>query len=158
MFEYRPDTTHELCKKELVLAKRAFRNNNYTIQFAKPIPYSNTSQKILKDSFNVQIEYPELFFESCYNYFLKQEVIMKFNKDIFLIAQNLADSIDESGKGSSMFQFIAGESIDGYIRSQLKNSERKQLKKKYSAGKIFVSLKINSDGTCTLLKLSLIHI
>ena len=97
---YVPDSSNDLCLIEMKNATRDFKANKFILKLSKPVPFSNTQQRILKSEYHIIAEYPDIFFESCYNFQIKSLLNEKYSVNVINVTKLKADSLDIVGLGT----------------------------------------------------------
>lgn len=120
------------CRQEITQANSDFEKNKFVVELQRPIPFTDTQQKVLFERYGIRTAYQVGLFSpnnDCYNFHLKTLIKSKWRYDIFKISKSTADSLDKIGLGDQQAQFRTGDNeFCTFIKSNLSNVTKKKLK------------------------------
>lgn len=151
---FKRDTTNLECLELIQQADSVFAINKDTIKLQRPFTFSNTQQKVLKDSYNINAVYPRIFIDDCFNYRLKQLESNRFNADVMSITEKIADSLDKAGSGNLYENPLlspAKDWLSTYIKKSLSLKRLGKLKSQLGTELVYVGIAIDSSGICHLI-------
>lgn len=137
------------CREEINRASSDFEKNTFVIELEKPIPFTDTQQKVLFENYGIQTAYVVGLFSpnnDCYNFHLKTLTKSKWSHDIFKMSKTIADSLDKKGLGDQQAQFRTGEGdFYTFIKSNLSNKAKKILKRS-NLKTLYIKVDISEKG------------
>lgn len=120
------------CRQEIIQANSDFEKNAFVIELQKPIPFTDTQQKVLYERYGIHSAYQVGLFSpnnDCYNLHLKTLIKSKWKYDIFKTSKSIADSLDKIGLGDQQAQFRTGDNeFYTFIKTNISNRIKKKLK------------------------------
>jgi hypothetical protein len=120
------------CKEEINQANSDFEKSSFVIELQKPIPFTDTQQKILFEHYGILTAYQVGLFSpnnDCYNFHLKTLVKSKWKHDVFRTSKSIADSLDKIGLGDQQARFGTGDNdFYSFIKTNLSKKSKKKLK------------------------------
>ena len=142
--------TSDKCQKEINRADLDFEKNLFVIQLEKPVPFTDTQQKILFELYGVHSSFSTGLFApnyDCYNFHLKTLAKSKWRHDIFRKSKLIADSLDKIGLGDRQVEFKNGsDELMALLRANI--SEKSRMKLKHDRLKtLFIKVYISEKGT-----------
>lgn len=155
-FEYEPDTTSVLCKKEFIKAEKDFNQNNYTLRIQKT-PWISKTQIQLIEQYGVKVESSRFHINNCYDYKIEKLLDKKYGFSFIKHTQEKAKSLDESGKGNRKASFVIGKNLKEYVIDNLSRKQFKYLRKKYGTDNIWIVLVIDKRGYCKIEKIGFLE-
>ena len=156
-FEYEPDTTSVLCKKELIKAEKDFNNNDYTLKIQKTVWVSKTQIQLI-EQYGVKVESSRFHINNCYDYKIEKLLDKKYGFSFLKHTQEKAKSLDESGKGNRKASFInKKKNLKEYVIDNLSKKQFRYLRKKYGTDNIWIVLVIDNKGYCNIEKIGFLE-
>jgi hypothetical protein len=153
-FQYRPDTTNSFCLEQFDKAEEDFKNWDFELQIMKGTRFSKSLLLMLKDDYNVNAAFPEIFIENCYNYHLKELLNKKFGEDVLKVSELKADEYDQGNHGTRMEKYIGyGKILTEFLFHEMTRKEIKNIQKKYAGKTLHMKVEINEVGKCKILNI-----
>jgi hypothetical protein len=137
------------CDQELEKANNDFNNGTYVIELRKPIPFSNTQQKVLSDRYGVIVVFTDGLMSpnhDCYNYHLKTLAKQKWNHDIFKRSKFLADSLDRLGFGDQEANFKDKGGFAEFLKRNLCNNSKTIIRQIKDERELYIKVDISEEG------------
>ena len=131
-FQYIPDTTNSFCREQFNKAEEDFKNWDFELQIMKGRRFSKSLLLMLKDHYNVDATFPEIFIESCYNYHLKELLNKKFGEDVLKASELKAEEYDQGNHGTRKEKYIGyGKILTEFLFHEMTRKEIKNIQEKH---------------------------
>lgn len=148
----------EKCRLEINRAMSDYEKNVFVIELEKPIPFTDTQQKILYEKYGIQTAYRSGLISpnyDCYNFHLKTLAKEKWRHDIFKRSKTIADSLDKIGVGDRQVKFRSGHGeFDNFIKTNLSRKTLKELQEQHEMQTMYVKVDISETGDVDNVKIA----
>jgi hypothetical protein len=139
----------EKCNDEIKKAEIDFMNQRFVIALTRPIPFTDTQQKILLVNYGIYTVYKDGIMSpnhDCYNFYLKTLAKQKWGHDIFKKSKWIADSLNSSGLGDQEANFKGKGDFRDYLLENLSAPLKRKLRDIKDTKTIYVKVDISEDG------------
>jgi hypothetical protein len=144
------------CREEIIQADSDFEKNTFVIELEKPIPFTDTQQKVLLERYGIQTVFQTGLFSpnnDCYNFHLKTLVKSKWKRDIFKTSKSIADSLDKIGLGDQQAQLrTSDDEFYAFIKKNLSSRTKNKLKRG-NLKTIYLEVEISETGDADNVKI-----
>lgn len=137
------------CNEELKKAQIDFDNGTYVIELRKPIPFSDTQQKVLSNQYSVNVVFKDGLMvpnHDCYNYHLKSLAKQKWRRDIFKRSKFTADSLDKLGLGDQGARFKFKGDFWEFLKNNLSTDSKRAIRQIKDLKTLYIMLDISENG------------